>query len=409
MVFLVFTGLCIHYRPGKFFFEARKVPQMIFFRWWPCTLFPSLGSGLKKIQWTPRFAFCSSERPTRCPLRRAGSRSLWGKSRTKNRTRKNKSWDTKTGRSRTGPEQEQDHMTTGQDCRTGPQDRTTRQDQDQGPGPRTRTKRTRPETKTRTKKTGLRRQDQEEQDQEVREGRTGPGRTGPGRTGPGTPGSGRCLPRRLVEWGRGSVAEVRSQFLEVGVGTSVEVFLADWNLSSTDLESGNALGAFFHTQPQYWIKLLDPWMHDSYLVLGWGLATSSRWTFRIFFIIFCSGERKGEFEAPGGGRGDDFLFQESAKGAGGKGARVINCHNFFFTPDRETRRIDHTTTEGTAERKMRQFATPAPFTPAPFRPFWLLKIPGSGVSRARRGWEGVCGEFWGGGAVGGQNRDDLAV
>ena len=62
--------------------------------------------------------------------------------------------------------------------------------------------------------------------------------------------------------------------------------------------------------------------------------------------------------------------QESAKGAGGKGARVINCHNFFFTPDRETRRIDHTTTEGTAERKMRQFATPAPFTPAPFRPFW---------------------------------------
>ena len=62
-------------------------------------------------------------------------------------------------------------------------------------------------------------------------------------------------------------------------------------------------------------------------------------------------------------------IQESAKGAGGKGARVINCHDFFFTPDRETRRIDHTTTEGTAERKMRQFATPAPFTPAPFRPF----------------------------------------
>ena len=66
----------------------------------------------------------------------------------------------------------------------------------------------------------------------------------------------------------------------------------------------------------------------------------------------------------------DAKCQESAKGAGGKGARVINCHNFFFTPDRETRRIDHTTTEGTAERKMRQFATPAPFTPAPFWPFW---------------------------------------
>ena len=56
------------------------------------------------------------------------------------------------------------------------------------------------------------------------------------------------------------------------------------------------------------------------------------------FYFFCSGERKGEFEAPGGGRGDDFL----------------------------------------------------------------LKIPGRGVSRAgrgggARGWEGVCGEFgWGG-------------
>ena len=59
----------------------------------------------------------------------------------------------------------------------------------------------------------------------------------------------------------------------------------------------------------------------------------------------------------------EYMSQESAKGAGGKGARVINCHNFFFTPDRETRRIDHTTTEGTAERKMRQFATPAPFRP----------------------------------------------
>ena len=57
------------------------------------------------------------------------------------------------------------------------------------------------------------------------------------------------------------------------------------------------------------------------------------------------------------------------RGPAARGARVINCHNFFFTPDRETRRIDHTTTEGTAERKMRQFATPAPFTPAPFRPF----------------------------------------
>ena len=29
------------------------------------------------------------------------------------------------------------------------------------------------------------------------------------------------------------------------------------------------------------------------------------------------------------------LCQESAKGAGGKGARVINCHNFFFTPGKQ--------------------------------------------------------------------------
>ena len=80
-------------------------------------------------------------------------------------------------------------------------------------------------------------------------------------------------------------------------------------------------------------------------------------------------------------RGRIPLSQESAKGAGGKGARVINCHNFLFTPDRETRRIDHTTTEGTAERKMRQFATPAPFAPAPFRLLignaWLTVLWGS--------------------------------
>ena len=39
MAFLVFSGFCIHHRPGKFFFEGRKVPQMIFFRWWSCTFF----------------------------------------------------------------------------------------------------------------------------------------------------------------------------------------------------------------------------------------------------------------------------------------------------------------------------------------------------------------------------------
>ena len=58
------------------------------------------------------------------------------------------------------------------------------------------------------------------------------------------------------------------------------------------------------------------------------------------------------------------ISQESAKGAGGKGARVINCHNFFFTPDRETRRIDHATTEDTAERKMR-ICDPGPLYAGP--------------------------------------------
>ena len=42
MVYLVFMGFCIHHRPGKFFFEARKVLQKILFRWWSCTLFSSL-------------------------------------------------------------------------------------------------------------------------------------------------------------------------------------------------------------------------------------------------------------------------------------------------------------------------------------------------------------------------------
>ena len=65
------------------------------------------------------------------------------------------------------------------------------------------------------------------------------------------------------------------------------------------------------------------------------------------------------------------LDQESAKGAGGKGARVINCHNLFSSPQTQGNKENrpHTTTEGTAERKKIQFATPAPFTLAPFRPF----------------------------------------
>ena len=48
------------------------------------------------------------------------------------------------------------------------------------------------------------------------------------------------------------------------------------------------------------------------------------WTFRIFLIFFCSGERKGESDAPGGGRGNDFLLKMpgggvSRAGAGGRG------------------------------------------------------------------------------------------
>ena len=51
---------------------------------------------------------------------------------------------------------------------------------------------------------------------------------------------------------------------------------ADWNLSSTELEPGNPLGAFLQTQPQYWIKFLDPWVHDFYPVPGWSSAPSQR-------------------------------------------------------------------------------------------------------------------------------------
>ena len=31
---------------------------------------------------------------------------------------------------------------------------------------------------------------------------------------------------------------------------------------------------FSRPQPQYWITFLDPWVHNFYPVLGWGLATS---------------------------------------------------------------------------------------------------------------------------------------
>ena len=50
MAFLVFIRLvCIHHRPGTFFFETRKVLQNIFIRWWLCTFFSSLHwSGVKR-------------------------------------------------------------------------------------------------------------------------------------------------------------------------------------------------------------------------------------------------------------------------------------------------------------------------------------------------------------------------
>ena len=51
---------------------------------------------------------------------------------------------------------------------------------------------------------------------------------------------------------------------------SRELRVADWNVSSVVLESGDASGAFL--QPQYWINFLDPWMQDFYPVLGWGWA-----------------------------------------------------------------------------------------------------------------------------------------
>ena len=68
------------------------------------------------------------------------------------------------------------------------------------------------------------------------------------------------------------------------------------------------------------------------------------------------------------------LFQESAKGAGGKGARVINCHKFFFTPDRETRRIDTTTTEGTAERKNATICDPGPLYAGPLSALLIIQV-----------------------------------
>ena len=50
--------------------------------------------------------------------------------------------------------------------------------------------------------------------------------------------------------------------------------IADRNVSSTDLESGNALGAFLQTTAPGLEKILDPWVEDVYPVVGLGLSTS---------------------------------------------------------------------------------------------------------------------------------------
>ena len=61
--------------------------------------------------------------------------------------------------------------------------------------------------------------------------------------------------------------------------------------------------------------------------------TSSRWTFRIFFIFFCSGEGKGEPEAPGRGRGRFFIenprrgVSQERRGGGGRGAGKVSAGN----------------------------------------------------------------------------------
>ena len=51
-----------------------------------------------------------------------------------------------------------------------------------------------------------------------------------------------------------------------------------------------------------------------------GFAGSSWWTFQIFLIFFCSGEGKGESEAPVGGGGAIFLLK--IPGGGGSLGRV---------------------------------------------------------------------------------------
>ena len=53
--------------------------------------------------------------------------------------------------------------------------------------------------------------------------------------------------------------------------------VADRNLSITELESGNVVGALLQTPAlMLGIEFPDPWVHYFYPVLGWGLTRSQR-------------------------------------------------------------------------------------------------------------------------------------
>ena len=56
-------GFGIHHQPGKFFFEARKVLQMIFFRWWLCTFSSSLQKRTQKAQMCNMCHFAQLDNP----------------------------------------------------------------------------------------------------------------------------------------------------------------------------------------------------------------------------------------------------------------------------------------------------------------------------------------------------------
>ena len=65
-----------------------------------------------------------------------------------------------------------------------------------------------------------------------------------------------------------SSMDLRLQRPRVLPQTALKPLIADWNSSSAGLESGSALGAFPRPQPRYWIRFLDPWVHDFYPILG---------------------------------------------------------------------------------------------------------------------------------------------